>query len=164
MAKHYTVGELMAIDSVRQDKAGKSTVKFERVFHEVRKITLLDRFKAFFGGKSTIQNYKVIFKFTVTSDTGNKHIVFIRLDPDFDMTNVNGNRVDVYCDCADFKYRSAYLLNKRDSLFKNSSTTAALGSAINEAPKKATTTILCKHSYAALSWLVKNYSNIMKTI
>lgn len=164
MSKHYTVGDLMLIDSARQDRAGKSSVKFERVFHEVRKITLLDRFKAFFGGKSTIQNYKVIFKFTVTSDTGNDHTVFIRLDPDFDLINVNKNRVDIYCDCADFKYRSAYLLNKRNSLFINSSISSALGTAVNEAPKKVTTTILCKHSYAALSWLVKNYYNIMKTI
>lgn len=166
MAKHYTIGDLMSIDSLRQDKANKSSVVLKNTYHELKKDSVMDKFRKFLGGKSIIQRYNIIFRFEVTSDTGNKHIVFIRLDPDFKLMNVKKNRVDIYCDCADFKYRSAYILNQNNSLFYNDSIEKDLGKAITEAPtkKSTTTSILCKHSYAALSWLVDNYVNIMKTI
>ena len=70
----------------------------------------------------------------------------------------------IYCSCADFKYRSAYTLDSRGSLFKTTKISAALGSAVNEAPKKLGTTLLCKHSYAALVWLMNNYRSVMKSI
>ena len=75
------------------------------------------------------------------------------------------NLVEIYCDCADFKYRSAYILNQRGSLFLTDRIRNNLGAALTETPKKgAKTSFLCKHSYAVLTWLISNYTGIMRTI
>ena len=65
------------------------------------------------------------------------------------------------CDCKDFMYRSAYELNRRHSLFLNDKTTASLGSALTIAPKRQSGSLLCKHAYAALQWLINNYSIVL---
>lgn len=163
--KQYTIGDIMNIDAGRQTKAAQCQVNLIKTFHELKPETLIDRFRSTFLGKSIIKSYYVIFKFSITSDTGNAHTVFIKVNPDFDLQDWDKNKVKVYCDCADFKYRSAYELNKHSSLFLTDKIKLALGSAITDAPKgKIGTTLLCKHTFAALSWLVKNYTNIMKTI
>ena len=67
--------------------------------------------------------------------------------------------------CKDFQFRSAYVLNKHKSLFRSESTEARLGRAITEAPKKGhSTSLLCKHAFAALSYLQNNYSYIMQSL
>lgn len=163
--KQYTIGELMNIDEGRQEKASKCSVKLVKTYHELKKESIIDKFRSFFTGDTVINVYYVIFKFEVISETGSTYNVFIRINPDFDLVNWVNNEVKIYCSCADFKYRSAYLLNKNKSLFLNDKIKISLGSALTEAPKgKTKTTLLCKHSYAALLWLVTNYSNIMKTI
>lgn len=163
--KQYTIGELMNIDEGRQNKASQCFVRLVKTYHELKKEGIIDRFKSFFTGETLINVYYVIFKLEVTSETGNKYNVFIRVNPDFNLNNWVNNEVKIYCNCADFKYRSSYLLNKRNSLFLNDKIKISLGQALTDAPKgKSKTTLLCKHSYAALMWLITNYSNIMKTI
>lgn len=163
--RQYTLGNLMNIDMSRQVKASRCSVELIKTFHELKKETLLDKFKAFFNGKNIINTYYLIFKFEVTSDTGNKHTVFIRVDPDFELNDWENNRVQIYCDCQDFKYRSAYRLAQHDSLFLTDKLKIRLGSATTDAPKsKTTTTLLCKHSFAALNWLIANYASLMRTI
>ena len=99
------------------------------------------------------------------SGSGSKRTVIVRVNPDFNLQDWESNKVKIYCDCPDFKYRSAYILNQHNSLFLNDRTKLELGSAISDAPKgKAGTTLLCKHAFAALNWLVSNYVNVMKTI
>lgn len=160
----YTIGELMNIDKNRQSRSENCSVSLIKIYHELKKETILDKFKSFFSG-NVINVYYVIFKLEVQSDTGNKYKVFIRLNPDFDLTDWSNNKIKIYCECADFKYRSSYLLNRHNSLFLNDKVKVSLGEALSDAPKaKTRTTLLCKHSFAALNWLIKNYSSLMRTI
>ena len=87
------------------------------------------------------------------------------MNPDFDLNKWEFNQVQIYCDCPDFKYRSAYLLNQRGSLFLTDRIKINLGASLTDTPKKGSkTSLLCKHAFASLQWLVMNYSNLMKTI
>ena len=163
LSSQYTMGEIMNIDSGRQERAGSCSVSLVNTYHEVKQETPLDKFKSLFLGKPVITTYYVIFKFKVTSGSGKSYTVIIRTNPDFDLKNWSNNKVQVYCDCPDFKYRSAYQLGKRKSLFLNDRIRTNLGESITEAPKRAPS-LLCKHSFAALQWLISNYSSIMRTI
>ena len=160
----YSLGDLMNIDKDRQQKAAQCSVVLSEIYHELKPRTLGDRFKSLFGGKNIINSYYVIFKFIVTSDTGSAHTVYIRTSPDFNLNNWDNNKCEVFCDCKDFMYRAAYILGQGNSLFLNDKTKILLGPAITTAPKKMGTTLLCKHSYAAVQYLINNYYNIMKTI
>ncbi len=163
--KQYTIGDVMNIDKGRQERADSCSTNLVQTYHELKEETLLDKLREKFLGKTLIRKYFVIFKFEVTSDKGHKHTVFIRVSPDFDLTKWKTNKVKIYCDCADFKYRSAYVLNEHDALFLTSKLQTELGPAVKDAPRgKHSTSLLCKHSYAALNYLVQNYTNIMKTI
>lgn len=165
IGSQYSMGELMNIDSGRQERASGCSVSLVGTFHEIRRETLLDKFRSLFFGKSSLTTYYVIFKFKVTSGSGKNYTVVIRTNPDFDLINWSNNKVQIYCDCPDFKYRSAYILNQRKSLFLNERAKLSLGEALTEAPKSKTkTSLLCKHSFAALRWLIDNYSSVMRTI
>lgn len=165
MARQYTIGDIMNISADRQGKAGQCQVNFIRTFHELKPENILDKFKALFLGRGVVRGYYVIFKFSVMSDTGHAHTVFIRVDPDFNLQDWSNNKVQIYCDCSDFKYRSAFVLNQRNSLFLTDKIKIALGAAMTDAPKgKTSPSLLCKHGFAALSWLVQNYASVMRTI
>lgn len=165
IGSQYTMGELMNIDSTRQEKAGYCSVNLVKTFHELKEESVFDKFRSALLGKTQVKTYYVIFKLKVTSDSGKSYTVIIKTNPDFDLNKWSNNKVKIFCDCPDFKYRSAYLLNKRNSLFSNEKVKTLLGQSLSDAPKSKTkTTLLCKHSYAALQWLINNYSNIMKTI
>lgn len=160
-----TIGELMNVDPGRQFRAQMCSVSLQTIYHELRNETLLEKIKAFFLGKSSIKAYYIIMKLSVLSDSGSNHSVLLRISPDFNVSRLMSNTVQVYCDCSDFKYRSAYILNKKNGLFINDRIKINLGAALTEKPKSKTqTTYLCKHSYAAIQWLVSNYSNLIKTI
>ena len=162
-----TIGELMNVDPGRQFRAQMCSVSLQKVYHEIRKETLLEKIKSFFLGNSSIRAYYVIIKTSVVSDSGSKHTVLIRISPDFNTnySRLMNNTVQLYCDCSDFKYRSAYILNSRKGLFLNDRIKINLGAALTDKPKtKTQTTYLCKHAYAALQWLVSNYSNLIKTV
>ena len=158
-----TLGDLMNVDASRQEKASSCKVELVKIYHEVNSESIPDNLKIIFNGKNILNIYYVVFKFLVTSDTGKKHFVFLRTNPDFDLTNWENNIAQVYCDCEDFKYRSAYILEDRNSLFENDKTKLSLGPALTTPPKR-TPSLLCKHAYAALNWFVSNYSNLMKVI
>lgn len=158
-----TIGELMTIDPGRISKASTCDVQLIKTFHELKPKSLLERFKAWFSGKAVVNSYHVIFKFQVTSTSGKPYSVLIRTNPDFDLINWEDNECKIYCDCPDFKFRSAYVLYQKGALFVNSRIRVELGQAITDKPKRAPS-LMCKHSYAALTWLVKNYASIMKTI
>jgi len=162
--KPYTIGELMNIDQGRQSRASGCTVSLANSFFTMSEEGVLAKFKAFFS-TNTIKVVYLTLKFIVRSDTGHTHTVFIQLDPDFTKMSWAANHVRIYCDCADFKYRSAYLLDKRKSLFANDKIKIALGQAITDKPDgKRGTTLLCKHSFAALQYLMSNYGSIMATL
>lgn len=155
----------MSVDGNRQYKAQYCSVKLIKIYHELQKETLGERIKSFFLGRPNVLTYHLIFKIQVTSDTGKKHTVYIRTNPDYGALNVMGNTVQVFCDCSDFKYRSAYMLNKSNAVFLNDRLKLLLGAALIDKPRgKAGSSPLCKHAYAALQWLISNYSGLIKTL
>lgn len=163
--RQYSIGELMNIDQNRQSRSQGCSVKLVKTYHELKDESILDKFRSHFLGRSVVKSYYVVFKLEVISDTGNKHIVFIRTEPDFDISKYTDNKVKVYCDCSDFKYRSSYVLNKRNSLFLTDKLSSTLGPAITQPPRaNHTTTFLCKHAFAAITWLTDNYQSIMSNI
>ena len=163
--KPYTIGDIMNIDSARQERAGSCKVSLKKIYHELKEESILDKFKARFLGRSMAKRYYVIFEFDVKSDSGHNHSVYIRVSPDFNLTQWKTNKVRIYCSCPDFKYRSAYVLALHNSLFLTPKLQTALGPAASVAPKgKHPTSLLCKHAYAALNYLVMNYSSLMMTI
>lgn len=165
LGRRYTIGELMSIDPKRQYRASGCIVVLEDTFVTMKEESLRQKFKSLFGGSNTIKVFYVTVKLKVLSDTGNAHTVFIMLEPDFNLGGWMNNHIKIYCDCRDFMYRSAYILNKRDSLFNNEYIKIALGQALTEAPKsKSNTTTLCKHSYAALGWVLDNYNTVMNNL
>ena len=153
----------MRIDPGRQNRSLGYSVSLVKVYHELRKASILDKFKSLFGGKSIINSYNIIFKLSVTSGKGHTYTVLIKTSPDFDLVQWETNPCLIYCNCPDFKFRSAYTLNQRGGLLVNEKIRIELGQALSEKPKR-TPSLLCKHSFAALSWLVDNYSYLMKTI
>lgn len=160
----YSIGELMNVDPARQQKSQGCGVNLVKIYHELKDESLLDKFKSFFLGKSVVKAYYVVFRLEVISDTGSKHTVFIRTEPDFNLSAYTNNKIKIFCDCYDFKYRAAYHLNKRGSLFLTDKTSVQLGPAITQSPKTQSSTPLCKHAFAALSWLAQNYQSVMRTI
>lgn len=133
--KQYTIGQLMNIDSARQNRASTCNVKLVDTYHELKQETLLDKFKSLFT-KSIVPIYYVTFKLQVTSESKHSYYVFIKTSPDFSLTGWSDNKVKIYCECADFKYRSAYTLEQHGSLFKTSKIQSSLGQATSDAPKK----------------------------
>lgn len=165
VGSQYTIGELMNIDSGRQERAASCSVNLMGTYHELKTESLMDKFRGMFLGKTILPTYYVIFKFEVTSGSGKNYTVIIKTNPDFDLHDWTYNKVQIYCNCPDFKYRSAYILNRRNSLFTNDKIKTFLGESLSEAPKsKSKTSLLCKHSFAALQWLVNNYASIMRNI
>lgn len=162
-AGQYTIGELMNIDQTRQQKASGCKVELEKTYHELQKESVLEKFKSAFLGNNLINTYYIILKFKVTSETGSIHKVYVRLNPDFDLRSYTNNKIKIYCDCDDFKYRSAYTLGKRDSVFLSNIAKTKLGPALTQPPRKQYTTLLCKHAFAVLDWLVNNYQSVMQS-
>ncbi len=163
--KPYTIGELMSIDSGRQERAQYCTVEHLKTYHQLQPETLGDKIRQFFLGETHVNAYFLILHLRVTSPGKEPKNVYIKLNPDFNLTKWYDNMVKIYCDCPDFKYRSAYILNERKSLFLNDKVRNELGSALTETPKRgAKTSLLCKHAFAALQWVVENYTSIMRVI
>jgi hypothetical protein len=161
----FTIGELMNIDYGRQERSQTCTVELEGTYHQLQPETLADKLRSFFTGKTHLLGYFLILKLKVTSLGKEPKTVYIKLNPDFNLNRWESNRVKIYCNCPDFKYRSAYILNERKSLFLNDKTKTELGPSLTDSPKKgAKTSFLCKHAYAALSWLVNNYPSIMRSV
>ena len=44
----YTIGDLMNIDAGRQERAGSCQVKLLKTYHELKKESVLDKFRSFF--------------------------------------------------------------------------------------------------------------------
>lgn len=158
-----TIGELMNIDTGRQERASLCNVQLLKTYHELKRETVLDKLRKFFLGKPILPMYYVIFKFKVSSGKGHNHIVMIKANPDFNLVDWHDNKVQIYCDCPDFTYRVAYNLNRRGGLFITDKIKTSLGEAITQAPK-GKISHSCKHSFAALQWLISNYSYVMRTI
>ena len=166
LSKSYTIADLMSIDAGRQEKANNCSVSLENIYHEIERESILEKFKKlFFRDKTTMNIHYVIFKFKVKSDTGNTHTILIRTHPDYAGTEGLNNRVQIFCTCRDFQFRSAWELNQRKSLFRSDDTDIKLGRAITEKPKsEARKSLLCKHAFAAINYLSNNYNYLMQSL
>lgn len=161
--KEYSLGELLNISSERQERSSSCSVQLSQTYHMIKSETLLEKFKSLLFNSPTITMYYIIFKFQVISDTGNAHTVIVQTSPDYDIVNWETNKVKIYCDCNDFKFRSSYYLKQRGNLFINDRVQINLGQAMTDKPKRSTSPC-CKHCHAVLQFLIQNYPNLMKTI
>ena len=163
--RKWTLSDLMNIDVSRQQKSTGCSVNLSDTFVEVVTEGILDKFKRFFTRNKSIMNVMyVIFKFNVISETGHSYDILIRTQYDPEMNLYMKNPTQVYCGCADFKFKSAWELGQHSSLFRSDRTEAELGPAITNAPKKRYGITLCKHSYAAIMFLINNYSSLMRNV
>lgn len=163
--KQLTVKDLLKIDEGRIDRSKQLyKVKF------IDDYDILDVEEV----KSKIHNSSIkskkkpqsilhkIFKYQVDSNSGNKYKVFIEVPPSFSFNRSKflQNKVRVFCNCADFKYRAAYNLSKKDNVCIFEDAEKHLGVALTEPPTKIIPTNICKHLYSALKeFRSKIYNN-----
>jgi hypothetical protein len=150
---NWSIQDLLVTESKRAQKAGACKVEFVGKQYELKPETVSDKLRSLLR-RPLVNTYYVVFKFKVTSDTGHTHEVIIRTLPKSDTSGP----VQVWCDCKDFMYRSAYELQKHGALYRSVKTDTKLGEAINTAPTRQSTSVLCKHSHAALQDLLSNFS------
>lgn len=163
--KRWTLSDLMNIDVSRQQKSSGCSVYLQDTYVEIVNEGILDKFKKFFTRNKSIMNVMyVIFKFYVVSETGHSYEILIRTQYDPHSSLFMKNLVQVYCGCADFKFKSAWELNQHSSLFRSDRTDLELGQSITNAPKKKYGITLCKHSYAAIMYLINNYNYLMRNV
>lgn len=163
--KRWTLSDLMNIDASRQQKSSGCSVFHQDTYVEIIHESIIDKFKKFFTRNKSIMNVMyVIFKFSVVSETGHSYEILIRTQYDPFSSLFMKNLVQIYCGCADFKFKSAWELNQHASLFRSDRTDLELGPAITNAPKKKSGVTLCKHSYAAIMYLINNYNLLMKNV
>lgn len=163
--KKWTISDLMNIDQARQEKSSGCIVSLKDLYVEIKSESILDKFKKFFlRNKATLNVLYVIFSFDVTSERGSRYNILIKTQYDPEGRLYTSNTAKIYCDCADFKFKSAWALEQHASLLKTDRTELELGPAITNAPKAKRKTILCKHSYAALMYLINNYTYLMRNV
>jgi hypothetical protein len=144
-----TIADLLDIDRGRVNRSKDLKVEYVGTENILRKMSLLDKiFRIFKRGPKLIY-YKIV-RYKVTSNSGNIYTVLIKVSPGFDTKQFMKNKVEVFCTCADFKYRAAYELNQTDNLVLIKATKEHLGIAITQAPTKVVTTPICKHIFAVL--------------
>lgn len=156
--RQFTIKDLIDIDTGRVERSKNLKVRLDKIFDIVKEETWFDKFISFFKNKPRLIYYK-LFRFKVKSDSGSEYTVFIKVSPSFDSQKFLRNKVQVFCSCPDFKYRSAYSLNRVSNLYLNKATQLHLGEATKIAPTKIETTNICKHVYATFIYFRANLRN-----
>lgn len=134
---------------------GCSVVEQESIY-EIVKEPVPEEMKKNLTRTSAVMNVLYVTKkFRVMSASGGTHTVVIRGQADPDGILGFGNKIQVFCDCPDFIYRSAYILNQANNLFRSTATDVTLGPALGTAPKRAVTggASVCKHCCAVFNYL-----------
>ena len=164
--KTWTISDIYNTTQERQFKSAGCTVNYLGVSRSVKSTSILDKWKSlFFRNKSLMKEIEVIFSFQVISnESGKTYPVKIQLLYDPFGNLIEAGKIKVYCGCPDFKFGCAYVLNNHEALFKSEKTDIDLGPAITTAPKRKRDGILCKHSYAALRYLIQNYNQLMSYV
>lgn len=163
--RQWTLADLMNVDYSRQRKSTGCQANLLETYVEVEPEGIVDKFKRFFTRNKSVMNIMfVIFKFEVISETGHSYTVFLRTQYDPEMRLVYKNIVQIYCECADFKFKSAWKLEQHSALFRSDSVDLKLGPAITNAPKRPSPTVLCKHAFAAVNLFINNYGSFMSYV
>lgn len=161
--KTLTTRDLLNISQARKDRAKDlKSVKFI-----ARYVTIVNRPTTGFLRKiiSLFKNpvtMSLVYKFEVRSNSGKTYKILIDAPNDLSMESFLKAKLKVFCECADFKYRSAYGLNKTNNLYLNKATKDHLGIAITDEPTKITPTPSCKHIYATVNYFYANFNSINK--
>lgn len=158
--KTFKVSDLLDIDEGRMDRSRDLICRLDNVYNILREDTFFEKLKNLFRSKKPKMFYKV-FKYHIISNSGQSYTVFIKVAPSFNIKNFMDNKIEVFCQCADFKYRVAYMLNQRDNLFRNPNIDAHLGIALTTKPTQVETSHLCKHVYRALMEFRLNINNLI---
>lgn len=153
--KTLRIKDLLDIDRGRVDRSQVLKVQLINIYNIVKEENWLGKILRFFKIKRPLIFYKV-FKYKVSSANGGTYTVLIKVSPGFDKRKFYDNKVQVFCQCADFKYRVAYELNKHDNVYLNKATINELGIALTTKPTRVQTSPLCKHLYAAILEFGKN--------
>lgn len=165
--KSWTIGDIYKTNQTKRFKSEGCSVTFLEVTRNIEKVPISERWKfMFFRNKTLMNTLSVLFKFSVMSnESGKSYPVFIKVLYDPYGNLMFEGKIQIYCGCPDFKFSSAYELNNHDSLYRSDSTDIELGPAITTAPKKRKDSgLLCKHSYAALSYFIGNYQKLMSYV
>lgn len=161
LKKTLKLGDLLNIDKsrvLRSKDLKISSIKLYSTVDDPK--SLIKRFlNLIFKNKFKILSRVIKYNITNTKN-GRSHFVIIKVPMHID-NNVLSQDVKIYCDCEDFKYRSAWLLNKNDNLFLNKKYEKALGIAITTQPMKLQPEIGCKHVYKAIEDIVDNYKKYL---
>lgn len=165
--KNWRIGDIYNTSQERQFKSNACSVSLKGISRTIEKVPVADGWKSlFFRNKSTMNILWVVFDFQVASnESGKSYPVKVRVQYDPYGNMMMDGRIQVYCGCPDFKFGSAYELNNHGALYRSESTDIELGPSITTAPKKKRNGgVLCKHSYAALSYFLGNYQKLMKDV
>ena len=71
----------MTVDSGRQSKADLCTVELLKTYHEIKRESVPDALKLKLG--NIINKHYIVLSFKVTSDTKKEHLVYVKMNPDF---------------------------------------------------------------------------------
>lgn len=154
--RQLTIRDLLEIDQGRVQRSQGMKVELVEQYNLLQEKSWFGKLLSLFRSKSYQEFYKV-FKYHVKSPSGSTYTVFLKVSPSFSSNKFMTNKVQVFCTCADFKYRAAYDLNKYDNLFLIPATKAHLGEEpLKIAPTKVSTTPVCKHIYAVISYFRTN--------
>jgi hypothetical protein len=156
--KQLTMKDIVDIYESRAGKSKNLKVKLIQTFNVVKSEILSTETDNSLKKNVGLIFYK-IFKYKVASDSGKRYTVFIKTSPSFSLKSLLSSGVQVFCQCPDFMYRSAYELSKNGNLFLNKATALHLSNALKVVPTKITTTNICKHVYATLIYFKDNLKN-----
>lgn len=107
-----------------------------------------------------IITYAYLFQ-TVNVKSSSTYKVIIEIGPQNDYRRVLNSEAKIYCQCADFKFRSAWVLNHTDNLFLNKNIETELSVALDQKPTNMNnTTTSCKHIVAAFGYIKRNFKDL----
>jgi hypothetical protein len=98
------------------------------------------------------------------STTGMRHKGYIRFLPDKRAKYEMGNKVQVWCSCPDFRFRSSFVLSQMGA----SHTPTGIGSDAINAPPRQTNPLglpfLCKHSSACVGYMSASKKDLTRVL
>jgi hypothetical protein len=159
--KTLTIKDLLDIDQGRIDRSKnlvniKLVKQFNIIREEPAKVWNIIKFLK----KKTVKNFYTVFDYKILSDSGKKYAIFIKVAPSFKYSNFLKNKVQVACNCEDFKFRAVYELNKFQNLYRTPKLDYHFGIALTTAPTKVVTTPICKHVFLAIDQFKKDFPNL----
>lgn len=155
------LSELLNIDKGRIERS--SNLRVELVWTKMKLSphkTLWSKLLGFIKRQPHVVTNLLRFKVT-NPESKSEYTVFIELDPKDTKDKFLRSTVKLYCSCNDFKYRSAYILNKSGNLVRSPNLDERLTkSALEQPPRLMEPSKMCKHIYAIVGYIQKNWNKL----